>query len=419
MDIKRKKNLPLRRLRLAAVTTVIIAVVSGIGFGLSRLKSAAPTVDRNVTLTDVVKRGSMLRQVRGIGALVPEDNTVRQISSPNPGRVERINLRPGATVHPQMTLIELSNPEIEQAAIDAELQLKAAESEAASLRVRLERERLDLQAAAATVQAGYTQAKLRADAEERLFKDGLIADITRKSSQATAEEFAARRDIERQRLAGADESQHAQIAAQQARLTQLRALYELRRRQVDALRITAGAAGVLQQLSVEIGQQVTPGTPIAKVVDPTSLKAQVRVAETQAKDIAVGQRAVIDTRNGTVDGAVARIDPAVQNGTVAVDIQITEPMPKGARPDLSVDGVIELERLENILYVNRPIQAQPNATIGLFKLVENDTHAVRTAVKLGRTSVNTIEVLDGLQEGDKVILSDMSAWDAVDRIRLQ
>ncbi len=318
-----------------------------------------------------------------------------------------------------MTLIELSNPEIEQAAIDAELQLKAAESEAASLRVRLERERLDLQAAAATVQAGYTQAKLRADAEERLFKDGLIADITRKSSQATAEEFAARRDIERQRLAGADESQHAQIAAQQARLTQLRALYELRRRQVDALRITAGAAGVLQQLSVEIGQQVTPGTPIAKVVDPTSLKAQVRVAETQAKDIAVGQRAVIDTRNGTVDGAVARIDPAVQNGTVAVDIQITGPMPKGARPDLSVDGVIELERLENILYVNRPIQAQPNATIGLFKLVENDTHAVRTAVKLGRTSVNTIEVLDGLQEGDKVVLSDMSAWDAVDRIRLQ
>ncbi len=390
-----------------------------IGFGLSRLKSAAPTVDRNVTLTDVVKRGSMLRQVRGIGALVPEDDNIRQIPSLNAGRVERINVRPGATVHPQMTLVELSNPELEQSAIDAELQLKAAEAETASLRVRLERERLDLQAAAATVQAGYTQAKLRADAEEQLFKDGLIADITRKSSQATADELAARRDIERKRLAGADESQAAQVAAQQARVNQLRALFELRRRQVDALRITAGADGVLQQLSVEIGQQITPGTLVAKVVDPTNLKAQVRIAETQAKDIAIGQRAIVDTRNGTVEGAVARIDPAVQNGTVTVDIRLTGTTPKGARPDLSVDGVIELERLENILYVNRPIQAQPNATIGLFKLVENDTHAVRMAVKLGRTSVNAIEVLDGLQEGDKVILSDMAAWDAVDRIRLQ
>ncbi len=416
MDIPRKSSTGYRRIRRAFYVLVGLSLIFLVTLGLSRLKPAAPSVERATVWVDTVKRGPMLREVRGLGTLVPEE--IRFIPATTDGRVERILVRPGASVKSDTVLIELSNPELQQSSLDAELQLKGAEAEYINLKVRLESQLLDQKAGAATVESDYHQAKLQAEVNEELFKQGLLPDLTLKLSRTKAQELATRDDIEHKRIAIYSESAQAQLASQQARIDQLRALYDLRRSQIESLKVRAGSSGVLQQLPVEVGQRVTPGTNLATVADPTRLKAQLKIAETQAKDIQQGQSTAIDTRNGIIQGKVIRIDPSVQQGTVTVDIALEGELPQGARPDLSVDGTVELEHLDNVLYVGRPVHGQAHSLVGLFKLEDGGKSAVRAQVKLGRSSVNTIEILDGLQEGDQVILSDTSAWDAFNRIRL-
>jgi len=403
-----------RRITYAAASLVAVLVIT---LGLSRLKPAAPSVDRATLVIDTVKRGGMLRQVRGLGTLVPED--FRWIPAATDGRVERIVVLPGSTVTPDTVILELSNPELEMQALDAESQLRAAEAAYAELKVRLESQHLDQEAAAASVQADYAQAKMRADTDQELAEQGLVADLNRKLSRVTADQLANRNRIEQKRLAIAGDSIKAQLLGMQAQVEQKRVLARLRRNQVTALAVRAGIGGMLQQVPVEYGQRVSPGTILAKVAEQNRLKAVIKVAETQAKDIQIGQPASIDTRNGIVEGRVARVDPAAQNGTVTVDVALKGDLPKGARPDLSVDGTVELERLEDILYVGRPAQGgQGPGPVGLFKLEEGGSTATRVTVRLGRASVSTVEVVGGLKEGDQVVLSDTSAYDAVDRIRL-
>lgn len=403
----------IRRMTYAGVGLLVVALVT---VGLSRLKPAAPTVERGTVWEDTVKRGSMLRQVRGLGTLVPEE--IRWIPATTEGRVERIVIKPGAPARPDTVIIELSNPQVEQAARDAELQLQAAEAEFTSLRVQLQNEFLTQRAAAATVQAEFSQAKLQAEVNEELAKDGLVSELVLKQSKVRAEELATRNEIEQRRLASNAESVQARLAVQRAAVDQRHALAELRRSELRALRVRAGITGVVQQVPVDVGQRVAPGTNLVRVSDPGRLKAELRIPETQARDIQIGQVASIDTRNGLIPGRVSRIDPAAQNGTVTVDVALEGALPRGARPDLSVDGTIELERLANVLYVGRPAFGQENSTAGLFKVLESG-EAARVQVKLGRSSVNTVEILDGLRQGDRVVLSDMSAWDAFDRIRLR
>jgi HlyD family secretion protein len=354
--------------------------------------------------------------VRGLGTLVPEE--ILWIPATTDGRVVRRFVLPGSPVTADTVVLELTNPELEQLALDAEWQLRAAQAQLNSLKAQLESQLLDQKAAAATVQSEYQQAKLNAEKDEELAKLGLGASLNVKLSKAKAEALTTRNSIEQQRLQVSSDSVKAQLDAQKARVEQLRALYELKRTQLDSLRVRAGAEGVLQELPVEVGQRVTAGTILAKVAQPTRLKAQLKIPETQAKDVQIGQVASIDTRNGIIPGSVMRVDPAVQNGTVTVDVKLEGALPKGARPDLSVDGTIEIERLTDVLYVGRPAFGQPNSTVGIFKLEPGGKEATRVQVKLGRSSVNTIEILSGLQVGDQVILSDMSAWDAFNRIRL-
>lgn len=416
MDIPRKISKRGRLIRRILIGVLALAALSVTTIVLSRLKPAPPSVERATVWIDTVKRGPMMRQVRGLGTLVPEE--IRWTPATSEARVEQIVLRPGAVVKTTSIILELSNPELQQAALDAEMQWKAGEADLANLKVQLQSDLLNRQADAAKVQADYQQAKLRADADRELLKEGLTADLTAKLSASAAEELANRNKVEKERLAMVGESSKARLSAQEARVSQLRAAYQLKRQQVEQLHVRAGINGVLQQVPVEVGQRVAPGTNLARVADPTRLKAEVKIAETQAKDIQIGQDASIDTRNGIVSGRVTRIDPAVQNGTVTVDVTLEGPLPKGARPDLSVDGTIELERLNDVLYVGRPAFGQEKSTVGIFKLVEIGKEAVRTQVKLGRSSVNTVEILNGLREGDQVILSDMSQWDSHDRIRL-
>ncbi|HEX5706160.1 MAG TPA: HlyD family efflux transporter periplasmic adaptor subunit, partial [Pyrinomonadaceae bacterium] len=373
--------------------------------------------ERSTVLIDTVERGGMLRQVRGTGTLVPED--VRVIAASTEGRVERIHVQPGTEVGAGTVLIELVNPELQQSVVDIEYQIRAAEADLNNLRAQLESQRMGQQAAAATVHAEYQQAKIQADTDATLAREGLIPELNVRLSRVRAEELANRYAIEQKRLEGRKRSDEAQIGAQQARVNQLKAQMELRRTQVGTLSVVAGTSGVLQQMQVEVGQQVTPGTVLARVVEPRNLKAELRIAETQAKDIALGQQASVDTRNGVIPGRVVRIDPAAEQGTVRVDVALEGDLPQGARPDLSVDGTIELERLENILYVGRPTFGQANATVGMFRLEPGGQTATRATVRLGRSSVNTIEIIDGLQEGDQVILSDTSQWDAFNRIELK
>jgi HlyD family secretion protein len=393
-----------------------IILVPLITWGLSTLKPAAPTVEKATVWPDTVKRGPMLIQVRGLGTLVPEE--ILWIPATTDGRVVRRFVLPGSPVTADTVVLELTNPELEQLALDAEWQLRAAQAQLNSLKAQLESQLLDQKAAAATVQSEYQQAKLNAEKDEELAKLGLGASLNVKLSKAKAEALTTRNSIEQQRLQVSSDSVKAQLDAQKARVEQLRALYELKRTQLDSLRVRAGAEGVLQELPVEVGQRVAAGTILAKVVQPTRLKAQLKIPETQAKDVQIGQVASIDTRNGIIPGSVMRVDPAVQNGTVTVDVKLEGALPKGARPDLSVDGTIEIERLRDVLYVGRPAFGQPNSTVGIFKLEAGGKEATRVQVKLGRSSVNTIEILSGLQVGDQVILSDMSAWDAFNRIRL-
>jgi HlyD family secretion protein len=404
-----------RKLRLIYAGIGLAAIVL-VSFVLARLKPAAPRVERSAVWIDTVRRGPMIRQVRGLGTLVPEE--IRWIPAESAGRVERILARPGTPVSPDTVLLELSNPELELAALDAAGQLRSAEAETVDLKVRLESQRLDQEATAATVAAAQKEARLQADADTQLATEGLVSDINNKISQTRAEELTTRLGLEKRRLEISGEAVTAQLAVQETRVSQLRAVAALKRRQVEKLRVRAGIAGVLQQLSVEVGQQVAPGATLAKVTDPGRLKAELRIPETQAKDVLPGQSAAVDTRNGMASGTVSRIDPAVENGTVKVDVAFAGPLPKGARPDLSVDGTVTLENLADVLQVGRPAVGQERATVGLFRLVPGGGAAERVQVRLGRSSVNLIEILEGLKEGDQVILSDTSAWDAVDRIRL-
>jgi HlyD family secretion protein len=404
-----------RQKRIIIIAAVVIGLILAT-FGLSRLKPAVPSVDRSTVWIDTVKRGPMVRQVRGLGTLVPEE--IRWIAAITEGRVEKIVVRPGAHVEPDTVLLELTSPEVEQAARDAELQFKAAEAELTTLRATLQRELLEQESSAARVHSEYQQAKMEAETNDNLSKNGLVADLTHKTSKIKAEDLAARDAIEQKRWDFAKNNIEPQIASKQAAVDQVKANAQMKKDQMEQLKVRAGFKGVLQQLPVEVGQRVTPGTNLARVADPTKLKAEVKIAETQAKDIQINLPASIDTRNGVVPGHVTRVDPAVEQGTVRVDVALDGELPKGARPDLSVDGTIELERLDNVVYVGRPAFGQENNTVGIFKLVAGTSEAVRTPVKLGRSSVNTIEIISGLEPGDQVILSDTSAQDAHERIRL-
>jgi HlyD family secretion protein len=400
---------------------IIIIAASALGLilatiAISRLKPAVPSVDRSTVWVDTVKRGPMVRQVRGLGTLVPED--IRWIPANTEGRVEKINIWPGTKVEPGDVILELSSPELEQSAHEAESKAKAAEADLATSRATLQRELLDQESKTTAAHAAYEQARMERQTNDQLAKNGLVADLVYKTSKIKEEESEKSDEIEQKRLAFARDSIEPQLAAKQAALDQANQLSKLKLDQVEALHVKAGMSGVLQQLPVQIGQRLKIGDNLARVADPTKLKAQVKIAETQAKDIQVGQKAVIDTRNGIANGHVTRVDPAVEQGTVTVDVAFDEPLPKGARPDLSVDGTIELEHLDDVIYVGRPAFGQENNTVGMFKLVNGSSDAVRTSVKLGKSSVNTIQILDGLQPGDQVILSDTSAWDAHERIRL-
>lgn len=415
MDIARPSQARQKRIRRIGYGSAAVVAISLITLGLSRLKPAAPTVEG--AWIDTVKRGEMLRQVRGLGTLVPDE--IRWIPAVTEGRVERRVLEPGAEVEPSSVILELSNPDVELAALEADSQLRAAEAQLTELKVRLESQRLDQLASAARVHADYQQAKMRAETDAELAAQGLVADLNARLSKVAADELKNRDEIEQKRLEIQSESVQAQIRVQDANVEQRRALARLRRNQVHSLRVRAGIHGVLQLIPVEIGQRVTPGTNLARVAQPDKLKAVVRVAETQVKDVAIGQPATVDTRNGVVEGKVVRIDPSVQNGTVAVDIALIGPLPKGARPDLTVDGTIELERLTDVLYVGRPAQGQAESLVSLFRVQEGTNEAIRTKVKLGRNSVNTVEIVEGLKQGDQVVLSDTSAWDAFDRIKVK
>jgi len=418
VDVKREGVARKKKIRGAIIAGTVLAGIAAISFGLSRLEPAAPSVNRATVWMDEVKRGEMIRQVRGPGTLEVLPEAITWVAARTRGRVDRRVLLPGVEVEPDTIILELSNPELDQELRNAEYQLRAQQAELADLRVTVESQLLTQKSMAMTVASEYRKARLQADADTRLLAEKLIGELIVKQSQVRAEELATRNDLEQQRLEIASASVDAQLAAKQATVEQFRALYDLRRSQKAALTVRAGISGVSQEVPVEVGQEVTPGANLARVAQPDKWKAQLRIAETQAKDIEVGQKAIIDTRNGIIDGKVIRIDPAVQEGTVTVDIALIGPLPKGARPDLSVDGTIELERLDDVLYVGRPAYGQAGSTIGLFKLLDDGKTAVRTQVRLGRSSVNTIEVLQGLNEGDQVILSDTSAWDAYNRIRL-
>jgi HlyD family secretion protein len=383
---------------------------------LGQLKPAAPTVERNLVWIDSVKEGPMVRQVRGLGTLVPQD--IRFIAARTNGRVDQILLRPGAPVEPDSVLMILINPDIEQEALNSELQLAGSLAELEYLRSQVERGVLEQEASSARVKSEYEQARLQEEVNTELHQEGLVATVILKQSQVAAEEAATRWELEQKRLNLARKSVDAQIAPKEAEVSRLRAQAALAKRDYDALTVRASYSGVLQALPLEVGQQVVPGSTLARVADPTRLKAEIRIAETQAKDVQAGQVASIDTRNGIVPGVVARVDPAVVNGTVLVDVTLTGDLPRGARPDLSVDGTVELERLDKVVYVGRPAFGQERSTVGIFRLSPDGSEASRVPVQLGRSSVNTIEIVQGLTPGDRVILSDMSNWENTDRVRL-
>lgn len=416
MDVKRKSKKGARRLRTIIYAGLALGAVLLTTYGATRIKPAAPGVDRATVWFDEVRRGPMLRQVRGTGSLVPED--IRVIAASTQGQVERVLVQPGTEVKAGTVLIDLSNPELEQAAADSEYQLRAAEADYANLEMRLESERMAQKAAAATVRADYQQANIQADTDEELAKEGLIPALNLKLSRVRTEELRQRYEIEQKRMEVSVLSVQAQLSAQRARLAQLGALVSLKQKQVQTMHVVAGTDGVLQQMLVEVGQQVTPGTNLARVVEPQRLKAQLKIPETQAQDVQLDQKAEVDTRNGVIAGRVVRIDPAAQQGTVTIDVALVGELPKGARPDLGVDGVVEIERLDDVVYMGRPALGQAQSTITLFRVDEGGKSAVRVPVKLGRSSVDTVEILEGLRPGDRVILSDTSAWDAFARILL-
>lgn len=417
MDIQRtgeaekKKR---RRIIWGAIALVAILLVT---LGLGQLKPAAPTVDKATVWVDTVQRGPMQREVRGPGTLVAED--IRYVPAIVDGRIERIPALPGVTVTKDTLLLDMSNPDLEQNAAEAQSQLRAAQADYQDLKAKLDKDLLNEESLAVTAESQAQQAKLQAEADVKLAKDGLIPEITMKKSSLQSASLNEAAETERKKVLQNKLSAKAQLAAQEARVRQAQAVYELKRRQVEALHVRAGIDGVLQELPVQVGQKVAPGANLARVAQPDHLKAELKIPETQAKDVVIGQSAQIDTRNGIVSGHVSRVAPSVQDGTVTVDVRLDGgPLPKGARVDLSVDGTILIEKLDNVLYVGRPAYGQPNSKVQMFKLTDGDKEAVRVPVQLGRSSVNTIEIVGGLNVGDKVILSDTSAWDGHDRLRL-
>jgi len=418
MDIKRPpKSKIKKKIRNGVMIVIGLAAIGGITYGLTKLKPALPTLDRSTAVIETVKRGEMIRDVRGNGTLVPE--VTRMVPAPADGRVEKILLKAGVEVDPSTVIVELSNPQLEQQAVDTELQVKAAEADQENLKVKLESDAMTQKASIATINSQYSQAKIQLDADEVLYKQRLVAEINVKISRVAVQDLANRVKVEQERLAVMSRSTSAQMNAAASRLNQLRALATLRRQEVNALKVRAGSGGVLQQVTVTEGQQVTPGFNIARVADPASLKAVLRVAETQISGVRIGQPVVVDTRNGLIQGTVSRIDPAAREGTFEIDASLTGPLPPSARPDLSVDGTIELERLKDVLKVGRPAFGQAQQTIGMFVLTPDGSEAERRTVKLGRNSVSTIEIVEGLKEGDQVIISDTSAYDSYNRIRIR
>lgn len=416
-SVIRNKKIKRAAYGVAGLTAILLITVF-----VSRLKPAAPSIERGTVWPDTVKRGPMIRQVRGSGTLVPED--IIWIPATTSGRVERILLRSGAEVRPDSIIVELSNPELQRTVIEARLQVESAEAQLTNRRAELDSALLTQRATAANVQSEWNQAQLRAEADAALLKEGLVDSLNAKISMARAADLAHRTEIEKKRLDVAEKTLKSQLAVQETEVKRLRSTSDLRAQEVEKLKVRAGIMGVLQQVPVEVGAQVAAGANIARVADPQRLKAELRIPETQTRDIAIGQIASVDTRNGLVPGKVSRIDAAATNGTVTVDITLSGALPRGARPDLTVDGTVELERLDNVINMGRPAFGQENSTITLFKVVpgcdvtQASCEATRTQVRLGRSSVNTIEVLEGLKPGDQVVLSDMSAWDAHDRVRL-
>ena len=417
MDVPRsaahKRQKLIRRIGIGVATVIGIVAIT---FGVMTLKPAAFAVDANSVYSEVVKRGPMVRQVRGLGTLVPIE--VLFIPALNAGRVDRIFIRPGTPVNANSVILRLSNPALQNQAVGAEFDLKAAEATYIDLRVKLQSEGFDKKAAAAKVNSEYRQAKLKADRDGKLAEAGLIPEVDLKLSNTQATVLAEQDEIEKQRLKIIDESVQAQLDAQKVKIEQLKALYELKKQEVGQLDVTAGTPGVLVDLPVEVGQQIAAGAVLAKVTQPNKLKAQLKITETEARDIIIGQSASVDTHNGIIPGKVIRIDPAAVNGTVTVDVALEGELPLGARPDLSVDGTVEQERLTDILFVGRPANAQPSATTTLFRITPDGKYANRVPVKFGRASVTTIEVLGGLQVGDRIITTEPSQLGDHDRIRL-
>lgn len=425
MDVPRKDAAKKRLIKRIIIGLVILAALTPVGYYVGipfifkgRLKPAAPGVELSTLWPDTVRRGPMIRDVRGLGTLVPEDTLL--IPAQTDGRIEKILIKPGTPVRADSVILIMSNPELQTALMSAEFSLKAAQASYTDLRVTLEKQGLDLRATAAQVSADYHSAQLKAERDEALVKEGLVAQVDAKISDVTAQELSTRNQIEEKRLSINQESVEAQLAAQKVKVDQFEAEYKLKQHQVEELKVRAGADGMLQALPVPVeeGQKVLAGTALGKVAQPSHLKAELKIAETQAKDVTIGQPAVIDTRNGLVNGKVSRIDPAVLNGTVTVDCRLEGPLPNGARPDLSVDGTIQLEKLDDVVFMGRPVFGQAESKVSLFKMEPDGKYANRVQVTLGRASVNTIEVRSGLAVGDRVILSDMSAWDAYERIKL-
>jgi multidrug resistance efflux pump len=414
VDIKRE---PAKRGRKRILYGgLALAAIVATTLGLRGLKPAAPQVDRAAVWIDSVQRGPLVIEVRGPGTLVPE--RIRYISAVTAGRVEKRLAEPGQEVHPETVLLELSNPDVQLEALESERQLTVAQADRVNLKSTLESNRLNQEAAVAAAKAAYQDAKRTAEASKELAEKELISSMEASRAADRVEELETRYKVEEQRLAVITAATDSQIVLQQAQVGRLLAVTDFQRGRVRSMVVKAGANGILQELPLEVGQWAQSGATLARLVEPGKLKAVLRIPETQAKDVVLGQPAAIDTRNGVVQGKVMRIDPAVQNGTVTVDVSLEGELPRGARPDLSVDGTIQVERLDNVLHVGRPAYGQANSTVGLFKLVGDGTEAVRASVRLGRTSVNTVEILGGLQPGEKVIISDMSRWDSFERVRV-
>jgi RND family efflux transporter MFP subunit len=419
MDISRP-DLKLRRRRRSIVIAVVaVVVVAAVLFFVLRLKPAVPSVERSSIWTDTVKRGPLVRQVRGPGSLVPREDRIRLIPAETEATVIRIRVLPGAKVTADTVLMDLTDPTLQQQLLDAQLQFKGALADYQNTQAKLQSDLMTQKAGAATVGADQQQAALQAQTDKSLYDLGVISGLTYSASKGKSDELKQRDDLERQRLKLNGAAITTQLAVAQTKVDQAKAILSLKQKQLDALSVRAGIDGVLVDLPHQVGEHVAPGITLAKVVQPDQLKASLKIAETQARDIQIGQPAEIDTHNGVIPGKVTRIDPAVQNGTVTVDVELAGALPQGARPDLSVDGTIDLDRMADVLYVGRPALGNENSTISLFRLSADGTSAVRVPVKVGRASVNSIQVLEGLQPGDTVILSDMSRWDSNDRLRVE